>query len=291
MTLFEPDDVTAPSALRRAGAAPRPDRVVRMALTVAYDGSPFRGFAEQAAVPTVGGALREALERVVGHPVVLTVAGRTDAGVHAWGQVVSFDADADRADPDRLRSAVNRMLGPAVVVREARPVPAAFDARFSATSRAYRYTILNRDVPDPFLAATAWHVPTLLDVRAMVLGCDPLIGQHDFTSFCRVPRPRAGDPPPSMTRRVLDARWDDLGDGVLRLSIEATAFCHQMVRSIVGTLVDVGRYRLHAGDVMGIVRARDRRAAGQPAPPHGLCLWAVRYPPDALVATAPSPVS
>ena len=137
--------------------------------------------------------------------------------------------------------------------------------------------MLNRAVPDPFLAATSWHVRQPLDLARMQAACDPLIGEHDFTSFCRRPK---GEPDgdPSMTRRVLDARWerdDDAGEGVLRFWIEATAFCHQMVRSITGTLVDVGLGKRTAADVA-------RRAPGQGplrrrpvAPPHGLCLWEV----------------
>jgi tRNA pseudouridine38-40 synthase len=132
-------------------------------------------------------------------------------------------------------------------------------------------------VPDPFLAATSWHVAPPLDLRAMQAACDPLIGEHDFSSFCRRPK---GEPDASLTRRVLDARWEPdpaAGDGVLRFWIEATAFCHQMVRSITGTLVDVGLGKRHAADVMAALQARDRSAAGPVAPPHGLCLWEVVY--------------
>jgi tRNA pseudouridine38-40 synthase len=187
--------------------------------------------------------------------------------------VVSFDVP-DGTDLGRLQHGVNALCGPQIVVREAEAVDDDFDARRSATARTYRYTVLNRPVPDPFLAATSWHVAPALDRRAMVLGCDPLIGEHDFSSFCRRPRT---EEPVSLVRRVRDARWDDLGDGVLRFEITANAFCHQMVRSLVGTLVDVGRGRRRAGEVMGILRAQDRQAAGQPAPPHGLCLWSVTY--------------
>jgi tRNA pseudouridine38-40 synthase len=225
----------------------------------------------------VAGTLATAIERVLGHPVELTCAGRTDAGVHGWGQVVSFDAD-DGVVPVALQASLNALCGPTVVVRAAEVGPPGFDARFDATSRRYRYTILNRQVPDPFLAATSWHVPSPLDVDRLRLACDPLIGEHDFTAFCR--RPRGVDREPSMVRRVLDARWDvddAAGEGVLRFWIEATAFCHQMVRSIVGTMVDVGRGRRTPADVAGALRARRRDAAGPVAPPHGLCLWHVRY--------------
>jgi tRNA pseudouridine38-40 synthase len=245
---------------------------------VAYDGTDYRGFAENIGVVTVGGTLRAAIERVLGTGVELTVAGRTDAGVHAWGQVVTFDAPAGELDLERLQRSVNGLCKPAIVVRAAEPAPADFDARFSATWRRYRYTILNRTVPDPFLARTSWLVPEPLDLASLRLGCDPLYGEHDFTSFCRAPRPPAGVPAPSLVRRVVDAHWTDLGDGVLRFEIQANAFCHQMVRSLVGLLVDVGRGRRGAGDVLGVLRARDRRGLGNIAPPTGLCLWAVGYP-------------
>ncbi|MDP9386439.1 MAG: tRNA pseudouridine(38-40) synthase TruA [Actinomycetota bacterium] len=250
-------------------------------MTVAYDGGPFRGFAANPGVPTVAGALSEALATVLGHGVDLTCAGRTDAGVHAWGQVVHFDTGPD-PDPARLQRSVNTMLAPTVVVRSAALAVPGFDARRSAVGRRYRYTVLNRPLPDPFLAATTWHVDDPLDVASMILACDPLLGEHDWTSFCR--RPPVGDSgadPPSLVRVVRSARWDDLGDGLLRFEIEASAFCHQMVRSLVGTLVAVGRGRKRAGEVGGIIRARDRSLAAQPAPPQGLCLWEVRYPEPA----------
>jgi tRNA pseudouridine38-40 synthase len=252
---------------------------LRARMVVAYDGSPFRGFAAQEGIPTVAGALGDALARALRHEVKLVVAGRTDAGVHAWGQVVSFDAWPKERKPHlvtdgTLRSSVNGLCGPAIVVRELEVADRAdFDARFDATARRYRYTILNREVPDPFLAPTAWHVPRRLDVVRMQAACDPLIGEHDFSSFCRRPK---GEPGASSVRRVLSAQWDQEGD-LLRFWIEATAFCHQMVRSITGTLVDCGLGKRTAADVMAALRAQDRSAAGPVAPPHGLCLWEVVY--------------
>jgi tRNA pseudouridine38-40 synthase len=252
--------------------------VATVRMTVAYDGSGFSGFAPNPGVRTVGATLAAALERLLGHPVALSCAGRTDAGVHAWGQVVSFPTDAQGAGMDlpALRRSLNGLCGPAVVVREVAIAPDGFDARRSATARRYRYTVLNRPVPDPFLAGTTWHVETPLDQASLRLACDPLIGEHDFSSFCRRPKsPRGREA--SLVRRVLDARWVDLGDGLLRFDIAATAFCHQMVRALVGTLVDVGRGRRRAGDVRAILEARDRARASDLAPPHGLCLWEVRY--------------
>ncbi|QGG93892.1 tRNA pseudouridine(38-40) synthase TruA [Actinomarinicola tropica] len=248
--------------------------VARVRMVVAYDGAPFHGFAPNAGVRTVGGDLAAALGRLLGRTVELTVAGRTDKGVHAHGNVVSFDAPAEGLDPQALRDALNKMLQPHVAVRHAAVAPDGFDARFSATARTYRYTVLNRDVPDPLLADRSWFVDAPLDLAAMRLACDPLIGEHDFTSFCRKPK-RTDGADPVMVRRVRSARWDDLGDGLLRFEIRANAFCHQMVRSIVGLLVEVGLGRRHAGDVLGVIRARDRHAAGRLAPPQGLVLWHV----------------
>ena len=243
-------------------------------MTVAYDGSRFHGFALNPGVDTVAGTLAAGIAKVTGQAVELTCAGRTDTGVHAWGQVVHFDLDAaPPPDVAALQRSLNKMLAPTIVVREAAVAPPGFDARRSAVARRYRYTVLNRPWPDPFLAATAWHVEEPLDLRAMQLACDPLIGSHDWSAFCRRPPGEGG----SRVRVVRDARWVDLGEGVLRFEVEASAFCHQMVRSLVGTLVAVGRGKKRAGDLAWIIRSRDRALAGQPAPPHGLCLWEVRY--------------
>lgn len=263
---------------------PMPDvALARVRMVVAYDGASYHGFAANPGVQTVAGTLQHALERVLRHPVRLTAAGRTDRGVHAWGQVVSFDAPAEHLDLDALQRSVNKLCGASIVIRHAEVVDPAFDARFSATARVYRYTILNRPVPDPFLSATAWWIEQPLDIRSMQLACDPLIGEHDFSSFCRRPKERSiggdadEDDGPSMNRRVIDAAWSEHDDSILRFEIEASAFCHQMVRSIVGTLVEMGLGKKRPGEMAAILRARDRAVAGQMAPPHGLCLWLVRY--------------
>src|SRR5262249_14867152 len=193
------------------------------------------------------------------------------AGVHAWGQVVSFDADPG-LDQWRLQSALNGALAPEVVVHAVDVVEPGVDARRSAGWRAHRYTLFDPPVPDPVLARYAWWVPTPLDVPALRLGADPFVGEHDFAAFCR-----QGPEGSTTTRRVLESRWHDLGDGVLRYDVRATAFCWQMVRSIVGTLVEVGTGKKRPGDLMPILRAKDRAYAGQLAPPEGLCLWEVGY--------------
>jgi tRNA pseudouridine38-40 synthase len=267
MTLF---DAARGESTRRFGSR----AVVKM--VVAYDGTDFSGFAVQhgqPAVRTVGGVLAHAIGKVLRHEVDLTCAGRTDAGVHAWGQVVSFESEPG-LDEWRLQSAVNSMLGPEVVVRSCEIVAPGFDARHGAQWRRYRYTIINRPVQDPFRDRFVWWVPEPLDLRALRLAADPFVGEHDFASFCR-----KGSEGSSLTRVVLDSAWYDEGDGVLRYEIRAGSFCWQMVRAIVGTLVEVGAGKRRPGEMLAILRAADRNAAGQLAPPRGLCLWDVGYSP------------
>lgn len=272
MTLFE-------------GAGPSvPGDAVRLKMTVAYDGSGFHGFAAQPGVPTVAGALAGAIEKATGHPVELTCGGRTDAGVHARGQVVHVDV-AERVrghalDLERLARSCNSILAPRIVVRDVSLAPDGFDARHQASSRVYRYSVLNAPVPDPLLAHLAWHVAAPLDIRAMQAATDPLLGEHDFAAFCR--RARQGG---SVVRRVIDARLlarpacDGCQDAsLLVLQIEANAFCHQMVRSVAGALVEVGRGRLSAGELSWVLASAERAQRAAPAPPHGLCLWEIRYP-------------
>jgi tRNA pseudouridine38-40 synthase len=252
-------------------------------MVVAYDGTDFHGFAAQPGVVTVAGTLVGAIATVTGADIDLACAGRTDAGVHAFGQVVSFDLPASAVDgdrTDRLRASLNRLCAPSVVVRSVEVAADDFDARFSARARTYRYSVLGGPVPDPFRVRTVWHVPEALNVRAMTLACDPFIGEHDFSSFCRAATRVDGTAAP-LVRRVTDARWVTDPDGTLQFWVTASSFCHQMVRSLVGTLVEVGRGRRRAGDMMGILAARDRHAAGQLAPPSGLCLWRVDYAGDA----------
>lgn len=252
---------------------PPPPGRVRMAMTVAYNGAPFCGFARNQGVPTVAGALSDGLGRVLGHEVDLACAGRTDRGVHAAGQVVSFDAASERADPARLVRSVNRICGPDVAARNALVVADDFDARLSCLSRVYRYRILNSPVPDPLRAAMSWHLEHPLDLRAMRAASDRLLGARDFSSFCRRNRSR---PDESLVRTVHRAEWQRQDD-LLVFEIEARSFCHQMVRSLVGTLAAVGSGRLQAAAVDAILEARNRNAAPSPAPPQGLILQKARY--------------
>lgn len=257
---------------------------VNVRLVVAYDGTDFRGLAPNDGVRTVVGELQRVLAPLVGGVPDIVMSGRTDAGVHATGQVLSFMApDGASVDTERLQRSANARLGPEVVVRSAELVDADFSARFSATGRRYHYRVLNRAVPDPLSARTTWWVSTPLDRVAMDAACPHFVGEHDFSSFCRRPKPGPGPDgvtaEPSLVRRVTRARWRDLGDDVLRFEIEGSAFCHQMVRSIVGFVVAVGAGKRSADEVPTVLAARDRAAAAQPAPPHGLNLWQVDYSP------------
>lgn len=237
-------------------------------LRVAYDGSRFHGYARQPEVRTVQGELEDALFRVVGE-VETAVAGRTDKGVHAAGQIVSFSTDRaiDRA---RVLRSLNRQLAPEIAVLDLGVAPEGFSARFSAIERRYVYRVLNREVPDPFLAATSWHYEVPLDIDAMNTAASALLGEQDFASLCR----KSGDR--STVRLVRAAKWRRNGD-LLEFHVAASSFCHQMVRSMVAICVDVGRAKIDADTVPVILAAKDRHAARGAAPPHGLTLVEVRY--------------
>ncbi len=237
-------------------------------IDLAYDGTDFHGYARQDSVRTVQGDLEMALFRITGE-VKTVVAGRTDAGVHAVGQVVSFSADAP-LDTEGLQRSLNRQLGPEIAANAVTEVGERFHARFSAVERRYRYRISNRSVHDPLTARTAWHVPETLDVDAMDEAVGAFVGVHDFASLCRKAPGR------TTVREVLDARWIRAGD-IVELSIGAAAFCHQMVRSIVAISVDVGKGRLRPEDVPAILAARRRGLVKSLAPPSGLTLMAVTY--------------
>ncbi len=238
-------------------------------LTLAYDGSNFRGWARQRGQRTVQGELEAALERVLGRQVRLAVAGRTDAGVHARGQVASFEHDG--VDLVALRREVNDRLAPEVSVVSARRAPDGFHARFSATAREYRYRIDDGPWTDAPLEPDVWRRPGRLSVPRLRAGAEHLVGEHDFASFCR--RPSDGGP---TTRRLERLAVSRRGERV-EITARANAFLHQMVRAIVGALVAVGSERLEPDAVAAILAARDRSRAPQMAPARGLTLERVVY--------------
>jgi tRNA pseudouridine38-40 synthase len=220
----------------------------------------------------VEGVLSDALSRIVGSTPRLSVAGRTDAGVHARGQVASFAAPSP-VEPRRIQRALNAMLAPEVVALDVRLAPEGFDARFSATAREYRYRVDTGPWPDPFEARFTWHRPGAVSIAAMRSAARALVGEHDFAAFCR--RPPDGGPTVRRLDRLAVSRRGDL----LVVSVRANAFLHQMVRSLVGTLVSSGEGSIDPGDVPAILSSGDRSRAGPVAPPHGLTLERVIYAP------------
>jgi tRNA pseudouridine38-40 synthase len=222
-------------------------------------------------VRTVQGDLEDALSKLLGGPASTFAAGRTDAGVHALGQVVSVADAPDDADLVKIKDALNAVLRPSIAVSACSAAKDGWHARFDARSRTYVYAILRSDAPDPFLAGTSLYHPEPLDVAAMQEAAGHLVGEHDFASFGRVPEPEV-----STTRTLFELTVEQAGD-VLRVRARANSFIQQMVRSLVGTLLYVGQGRRAPDEVVEILAARDRSAAGSVAAPHGLCLVAVEY--------------
>jgi tRNA pseudouridine38-40 synthase len=268
---------------------------VRVRLDLAYAGTHFAGWATQPRLRTVQGVLEEAIATVLrtgpaGLPAPrLTVAGRTDAGVHARGQVAHVDLPregwaalpgrSDRAPGDALVDRLAGTLPPDVVVRRAAPAPAGFDARFSARSRTYRYRIADSHaLRDPLSREwVLWH-RRALDVEAMDAAARPLTGLHDFAAYCK---PREGA---TTIRELTSFTWERPADGpdagLVVATVQADAFCHSMVRALVGMSLAVGEERRPVDAAREVLDGRERSAAASVAPARGLTLEAVAYPPD-----------
>jgi tRNA pseudouridine38-40 synthase len=252
---------------------------MKIALLVAYDGTDFHGFARQKSAHTVQGSLEEKLSMLLRAPIETVGAGRTDAGVHASGQVVSFASESE-VEPAWLQMRLNKLLAPEIVVRAAAEVPEDFSARFSAVRREYQYRIYRSATPDPFRDRFALWVPDKLSITAMRAGARALIGEHDFSSFCR-----RGEG--SMVRRVRSIRFISDGDG-LTVTIKADSFCHQMVRSVVGMLLDVGTGKRRSEEMANALKERHRNSAGSVAPARGLHLLLVSYRPSPFKRVDPT---
>ena len=246
-------------------------------LTVAYDGAPFLGFARQPSASTVQGRLESALATACRREVVTVGAGRTDAGVHALGQVVSFTAEHGDPDSAALLRSVNALAGPQIAVTAVRRAAQGFSARFDATEREYRYRITNGPVPPLFVRDVAWWVKRPLDVETMRRAAGALLGEHDFRSFC-VAESAQGKRTVRELRAVELLEQEELGERCLVVRVVGNAFLHSMVRTIVGTLVEVGAGRREVGWTAEALAARRRDAAGPTAPACGLTLWRVEYP-------------
>ncbi len=238
-------------------------------LDLAYDGTGFRGYARQDGQRTIQGELEDALRTLLGVLPSTAVAGRTDSGVHARGQVVSFDNDRELDGPQLSRS-LNGILGPEIAVTKVGRVDDGFSARFSATFRRYRYQMSQAETADPLTRNQIWNVGRRLDIAGIRAVAAAIVGEHDFSAFCRSGEGK------SNIRRVEEARWDE-GDDLLTFWIMANAFCHQMVRSLVGLAYDVGRGFTPVDAISEIIESGDRSRVVTVAPPHGLTLWEVGY--------------
>lgn len=242
-------------------------------LTLAYDGTDFHGWQRQPGLSTIQETVEEAIGRVIGEPAGVCGAGRTDAGVHALGQVAHFRTSCPIPCANLVK-ALNDTLPPAVRVCAAGDALPGFHARYDARSKVYRYSILQAEIAMPFLSRYAYHYPHRLDAGQMDRGAALFKGEHDFTSFAAAGEEGAG----SKVRTILSSRWRRRSsDSMLIYEVCGTGFLHHMVRNIVGTLIEVGSGRLSPAQVAQILEARDRTLAGPTAPPQGLCLVKVEY--------------
>ena len=245
-------------------------------LTIAYDGTPFAGWAAQPGLSTVQGELEAALEQILREPVSLTVGGRTDAGVHAWGQVASFEPEG--APPDELAHRLNAVLPSAISVIEAVAAPEGFDARRDARSRTYCYWLLLSPVRHPFEIGRALWCPQPVDRARLERCANALLGRHDFTAFTPTQTEHV-----RFERDVIQAEWrahplaEPFPGDLLEFWIEADAFMRHMVRVLVGTMLEVAAGSRSAADFEQLLRGAPRERAGETAPAHGLYLASIRY--------------
>lgn len=247
-------------------------------LTLAYDGTDFHGWQAQPGLVTVQSVVTDALRRILGDPTCEVYAsGRTDAGVHALGQVAHFKS-ASQIPCDGLRRAMNALLPASVRVVEARDMPEDFHARWHVGAKTYRYRLLRAQICSPFLWRYVYHYPYPLEVDAMPAAAKLFEGDHDFTSFSAVsPEDEEATKNPMRTVTLSELQVDAAQDELIYV-IKSRAFLRHMVRKIVGTLLEVGKGRLTVDDIARIFAARDRTQSGPTVPPSGLCLVEVEYP-------------
>lgn len=242
---------------------------MRARAVVAYDGTDYSGFQRQSGPPTVQQALETALARVTQETITVLAAGRTDAGVHAVGQVIAFDT-AWRHEISDLQRAMNAVLPADIAIPKLEEAAAGFHPRYDAHSRRYRYTLYNAPVRCPLSRRYSLHLAVPLDVAAMSEAARSLVGEHDFAAFGQPPQGKV------TVRRVQAAEWSGKPPW-LTFDIEANAFLYHMVRSIVGTLLRVGRDAMSVDEFRAALASCERSQAGPTAPPHGLCLMEVQY--------------
>lgn len=250
-----------------------------LSLTVSYNGAPFSGFARQPGQLTVQGELEQALSLVFRRPMEVVCSGRTDAGVHALGQVVSFDVANDELEGRNLyslRRSLNALTHEDITVREVEERQPGFSARFDAQWREYHYHVCLDEVPPLFMRDFSWYVHGQLDIDAMREAATYLVGEHDFKSFCMAAS-AVGKPTCRNVHEISLSREMVMGEDILTIKVVGNAFLHSMVRTIVGTLVMVGRGQRKPEWVREVLEARNRTAAGENAPAAGLVFWRVQY--------------
>ena len=239
--------------------------------TLSYDGSKYGGFQVQANSVTVQELIQAALEKVAKERIIIHASGRTDAGVHARGQVFHFQTSC-QVPLERWSFALNSLLPDDIAILAAEEVPGTFHSRFDVVEKTYRYCLMNRKVHDVFYRNYAWHIPVLLNVDAMKQAAVYLIGEHDFTSFCST-----RSIVENKVRHVYEILIEEESEGKIWISIRGNGFLYNMVRIIVGTLVQVGLGKRNSNGIIAILEAKDRKQAGETAPAHGLFLWEVKY--------------
>jgi tRNA pseudouridine38-40 synthase len=244
-------------------------------LVLAYDGSDFSGWQVQPGVPTIQGTIASAIGRITGENVLPQGSGRTDAGVHALGQVATFATNSS-VPASNLIKALNDILPASIRVLQASEEPENFHARKSATAKTYRYRILRDEICSPFLTRYVWHYPYPLDESAMAEIAADIMGEHDFTSFAAVDPEREKKECTSNVRCVLSSTWERQENEFI-YTVRGNGFLHHMVRNLVGTFMLVGKRTLNREDITRILNARDRSSAGATAPACGLYLVNVEY--------------
>ena len=245
-------------------------------LILSYDGTEFSGWQVQPAAPTVQGTLASAIGRITGEKVLPQGSGRTDAGVHALGQVVTFVTESSVPTQNFLK-ALNDILPASVRVLDVAEAKPEFHARHSSRRKTYRYRIYREAICPPFLARYVWHFPYPLDVQAIMRAGERVIGEHDFTSFAAVdPERGRDDGPVSKVKKIFSSQWEVDG-GELIYTVRGSGFLHHMVRNLVGTFILVGKGTLQPQDIARILAAQNRSAAGPTAPASGLYLVEVEY--------------
>ena len=240
-------------------------------ITIEYDGTSYHGWQRQQNEHTIQGEIEKALLTMTGKKTVLTASGRTDAGVHALGQVANFHCNTDLSS-QAFQNGLNSLTRDDIVIISCDIVDESFHSRFDTKSKTYNYRILNRDLPAAINRQYAWFIKKKLDLDAMRLAVKHIIGTHDFKAF-----EGTGSPRSHTTRRVFKAEISEQGNGLIVFKIKADGFLRFMVRNIVGTLVDVGLGKITSDDFKEILLSKDRSTAGATAPPNGLFLIQVKY--------------